>query len=383
MLIATLDAAVGIAQENLYTLLATQLLLIRFLHTLLADVVASLVVVIVLNIGLRDLCHIAQDVGCIGILVLADAALLHIETGEAEHLLPEHTELLVRELRQEQLLSEPRVAGVLAAVLDIVHTTDEELLGDTQRLAELEGIDVTLLFVHHHHDVIGRLVVDQQIAVAIVDDTTRGIVYLLEESVTVGIALVVIAHQLQREEADDVYHDNDDCHASDDEAPVLQIEVFHLQLPCVFDYQYQHRGEDGARQRAGQPLGPVVEAERLQGKEYEAVDGHHYQSVIEEARRAQVYHRGSHILLSLTAQQRHEDVGADKANQSHADGGYSRRVGEYVYDDAHDKGNEQQCPSGAVTLKEHDKIDIEQGRGDTEEMDMIKYQYLHQQYHRV
>ena len=88
MLIATLDAAVGIAQENLYTLLATQLFPIRFLHTLLADVVASLVVVIVLNIGLRDLCHIAQDVGCIGILVLTDAALLHIETGEAEHLLP-------------------------------------------------------------------------------------------------------------------------------------------------------------------------------------------------------------------------------------------------------------------------------------------------------
>ena len=79
----------------------------------------------------------------------------------------------------------------------------------------------------------------------------------------------------------------------------------------------------------------------------------------------------------------HEDEGFDKTNQRHADGGYSRRVGEYVYDDAHDKGNEQQCPSGAVTLKEHDKIDIEQGRGDTEEMDMIKYQYLHQQYHRV
>ena len=59
VLIAALHASVGVAQQNLYALLASQLFLVAALNAQLADVVAWLVVVVGFNIALRHFCNIA------------------------------------------------------------------------------------------------------------------------------------------------------------------------------------------------------------------------------------------------------------------------------------------------------------------------------------
>ncbi len=50
-LILALDAPVCITQEYLYALLAAQLFLVTAFHTQLADIVASLVVLVILDVG--------------------------------------------------------------------------------------------------------------------------------------------------------------------------------------------------------------------------------------------------------------------------------------------------------------------------------------------
>ena len=181
--VAALNTAVGVAQQNLHALLAAQLALVAALDAALADVVAGLVVVVVLDVGGRHLGHVAQDVGGVGVLVLPDAAPLDVEAREAVHLLLEHGELLVGELAHENLLGEARVAGVARAVLHGGHAAVELLPGDVERCAELGGVESALGLVHDHHDVVGGLVEHQQLAVAVGDDATRGEVDLLEECV--------------------------------------------------------------------------------------------------------------------------------------------------------------------------------------------------------
>ena len=96
----------SIAQQYLYTLLSTQLLLVRALNTELSDVVARLVVVVLLDISWRDLSHIAKHVGTHIIGILAHTTLLYVETGETVHLLLEHAEVLIAKLTHEELLGE-------------------------------------------------------------------------------------------------------------------------------------------------------------------------------------------------------------------------------------------------------------------------------------
>ena len=161
----------GIAQQDLHALLATQLLLVAALHTKLADVVAGLVVVVLLNIGRRHLGDITKDVGCQRILVLADGALLDIEARKTEHLFLEYREVLVRELAHEELLRKARITGILAAVLDGFHAVVELLAGDVEALTQLQRVEAPVGLVHDDHDVVGWLVVHQQLAVAVGDDT--------------------------------------------------------------------------------------------------------------------------------------------------------------------------------------------------------------------
>ena len=51
ILVAALHTAVGVTQQNLHAFLAAQLALVAALHAQLADVVAGLVVVILLDVG--------------------------------------------------------------------------------------------------------------------------------------------------------------------------------------------------------------------------------------------------------------------------------------------------------------------------------------------
>ena len=228
MLVVALYSAVCVAQQNLHAFHAAKVFLIIFFDAQLADVVAGLVVVVLLNVGFRHLAHVAQHMGGKGILVLPDASFLDVESGKAEELLLENAEILVGELAHEQLLCEPGVARILVAVLDVVHPLDEKLLGNAQGVAEIHGVETPLFLVHHHHNVVGRLVVDKQLAVAVVDDATRGILHLLEKGVAVGTLPVVVAHHLEREQPDDVDGHNRDSYTTDDKASFFEIIVFHF-----------------------------------------------------------------------------------------------------------------------------------------------------------
>ena len=183
VLVAALYAPVCVAQQYLHAFLPPELFLVLALHAELAYVVARLVVVVFVDVGLRHLGHVAYDVGGVRVLVLADAALLHVEAGEAEYLLLEAAELPVGNLAHEQLLGVTGVPGVLRAVLDGGHARVELLAGDANRAAELGRVEPPARLVHHHHDVVGRLVVDHEPALAVGDDAARGIVYTLKEGV--------------------------------------------------------------------------------------------------------------------------------------------------------------------------------------------------------
>ena len=104
VLITALNASAGISKQDVLAFHAPQFLFVITLYAELADIVARLIIIVFFNIRLRHLRHVAQHMGGIGIFVLADAALLDIETWEAEHFLLKHTELRVGQLAHEQLL---------------------------------------------------------------------------------------------------------------------------------------------------------------------------------------------------------------------------------------------------------------------------------------
>ena len=215
----------GIAQQDLDTLLATELLLVTALHALLTDIVARLVIVIGLDVSRRHFRYIAQHVGCHTALVAAHTTLLHIEAGEAEHLLLKDAEVLVAELTEEELLGESRVAGIAVTVLDGLHPAVELFLRDVQGIAELHRVQTILGLVHHHHNIIGRLIVDHQLAVAVGDDATRRELYLLQEGIRVGTLLIVVTGNLKGKQTDNVDDHYQSGHPGYHEFTIFQITV--------------------------------------------------------------------------------------------------------------------------------------------------------------
>ena len=218
----------SISKQNLHTFLSPKLFLIRPLHTEFADIIAGLIVIIVFDIACRYFRHIPQHVGGVWILILPDAPALDIETGKTENLLLKNAELLVRQLAHKKLLREARIAGILVIVLDVIHPPDEKLLGDTERIAKLRGVKPPLFLIHHHHDIVSRLVIHHEFTRPVTDDAPGRILHFLQKSVTVGILLIIIAHHLQREQTDDIDDNNRCCHPSNHITTIIQIEILHL-----------------------------------------------------------------------------------------------------------------------------------------------------------
>ena len=65
------------------------------LQSQFTDIVTRLIVVIILDIALRNLTHISQYMGSVWIGIFSHTSLLHIEAREPEHLLLEDAEVLV------------------------------------------------------------------------------------------------------------------------------------------------------------------------------------------------------------------------------------------------------------------------------------------------
>ena len=186
-----------IAQENLHPLLAAQHLLVRPLDTQVARVVAPLVVFVALDVAGRHLADVAQHIGCHGIGILAQHAVLDEEAGEPVELLLQAAVILGRELRHKGLGCIGGVSGIEPRVLHILHALVELLAGDSHRAAEVERIEGTHL-AHDHHHVVGRLVEYQQLARAVVDEAARRVLGLFQEGIAVGILLVLVVEHLQR-----------------------------------------------------------------------------------------------------------------------------------------------------------------------------------------
>ena len=208
---------------------------------------------------------------------MAYAAPLYVETGKTVNLFLKHAEFLFRQLAHKELLSEARVAGILVAVFNLVHSLDEIFFRYTKRITEFCGVKTSFLLVHHHHNVVGILVVDQQLAVSVGYYAARRKLHLLQKGVAVGVFLVVVAHYLQREKAYDVDGDDKNSHSAYNITSVLK-SVFLVHNPAFpalselsFSYvlynNNQYCGQHRASADVFEPLQPVEEVERLNGEE--------------------------------------------------------------------------------------------------------------------
>ena len=162
-----------------------------------------------------------------GILILTDTSTLDVEARETEHLLLKYGVVAVRQLTHKHLLRETTIARILIAILDFCHTMVELLTGDIQGSTELQGIQMVLCLVHHYHDIVCRLVINEQFTFTVVDNATRRIFNLLEEGIGVGILLVVVAHNLEGKEANDIDDNDTNSHSADYIAPIIDIIVVH------------------------------------------------------------------------------------------------------------------------------------------------------------
>ena len=94
---------------------------------------------------------------------------------------------------------------------------------------------MVLGFVHHHHDIVSRLVIHQQLAVTVVDTATGRIFNFLEKGIGVGTLLIVVTGNLEHKQPDDVDHHYQNGHTSYHIASVVQAIVPHS-LPLLIGY---------------------------------------------------------------------------------------------------------------------------------------------------
>ena len=92
-------------------------------------------------------------------MVLPDAAFSGVEAGVTVKFLLKYAKFLVGQLTEEELFGKSGVAGVLASVLDSGHTAVELVARNAKCGAEPDSIEPPFRLVHHHHNVVCRLVI--------------------------------------------------------------------------------------------------------------------------------------------------------------------------------------------------------------------------------
>lgn len=146
--------------------------------------------------------------------VLPDGTTLYVETGELEQFLLKHTTFLGRKLCHKSLMGVFRISGIHPPVFHILHALVELFARDVQGTAEIGRIELCH-FAGYKGNVVSRLVEYKQLTVTVVDGSARRILYFIQESVAVGILLVIICHDLQIEEAQDINEYNNHCRQAD------------------------------------------------------------------------------------------------------------------------------------------------------------------------
>ncbi len=222
VLVAPLDFAHGVANENLAALAATQIGLVTLLDAQVASVVARAVVVVVVDVALIHLANVAQHIGATSGVVLPQDALHDEEARIAIEFLLQAPIVLGAEVVHEHLL---RVGRIVAHALHLLDAAVVVGALDLQRAAKVGGVKRGYV-LGNHHQVVGRLVIDDEAVVAVKNQTARRINRAFQKSIAVGIGFVLAVHDLQLKEFGHI-----DEHQHHDEAAyhilsLLKIIVF-------------------------------------------------------------------------------------------------------------------------------------------------------------
>ena len=141
-------------------------------------------------------------------------------------------------------------------------------------------------FIDHHHDIVRRLVIDQQLTRTVSNDATSRVFYFPEEGIGVGTFLIVVAGDLEHEEPDDIDDHDQRGHPSYHIASVVQFVVLHLFAIGNLKGENQRQRDDCAAYDAHQPMQPVEEAEHLQRMEHQRIEKHQYDDIVGVLERA-------------------------------------------------------------------------------------------------
>ena len=230
-----LNASTSITQQDLHTLDSSQFFLITAFHSLLADGIARVVIVIVVHLFLRHFCHITQDVGTMICGITPNGAFTNVKAMKTEHFLLKDTILLCRDLWHEKLLGIGGIARILVAILDECHAFVKLLPCDANSVTEVKCVEV-LDLTHDDHNVIGRLIECQQLSIAVINDTTCGEDDIVEESIVVSTGLVFSIRKLQKSQTDDIAKNNDQGYTGKYKLTIFVNVVFHdiLQVKGLF-----------------------------------------------------------------------------------------------------------------------------------------------------
>lgn len=110
-------------------------------------------------------------------------------------------------------------------VAHIAHSFVELFAGESYGLTEIDGVEI-MYFPRNHHYVISRLIVHDNLAVAVVDNASRRINGFAQERVRVGVILVFVVGYLQAEQPDKINDGNDYYKAANHIFAFFKIIVF-------------------------------------------------------------------------------------------------------------------------------------------------------------
>ena len=197
VLVGLLDLVLGVAQEDMIALLSAEIRFPGRLDAGHAGVVARAVLArMVVDVSLVHLGHVAEEVAAGVDGVVADAAHLALEAGEAVLDLGELVVGLGRDLLDHRDALE---ADLPAVALVFVHLPADEFGRDVQRRREGEGVEFADV-PRVHQDVVSHFVSHENVTVPVVDDAPGGVDDFPHGCVVVRVDLVVVVQDLDGED---------------------------------------------------------------------------------------------------------------------------------------------------------------------------------------
>ena len=158
------------------------------------------------------------------ICITTYAALLYGKAVETEKLFAKEGELAGWNLRHKDLGRITGIAGILLRIFYFFAALFVKLWRDSYGTTKVEGI-YTVLLIHRHHNIIGWLIVNKQFAIAGEYQTSRWKQDIFAKSIGVSILLIVVAKQLQGEQANQINKNDADGYAANHKLTVTIIFV--------------------------------------------------------------------------------------------------------------------------------------------------------------